>query len=254
MIKRDSNKKAASKKGSPEYMATYGDMMTLLMCFFVLLFSMAEIDAEKFRIVMSSFTGAVSVLDGSGQVIDVNDLLENEQSKNPYGEQEDFLAQSELAIAEAKGVLKSFQEYIKEKKLEEEVSVDRKGSEIIITFDAVLLFESGRAEIKEEALVVLDVLGVKLKEYVENGYELKLEGHTDNVPIATLRYPSNWELSASRAIAVARYYINEKHFDAQKLSATGYGEQIAVDTNDTVEGRAKNRRVELKLARRLKDY
>ena len=108
-----------------------------------------------------------------------------------------------------------------------------------------VLFDPGEAIIKEEATPILEAVAIQLINYENN--RIKIEGHTDTVPIKTVQYPNNWYLAAARAIAVAEYYINEKGYNPRRLSAEGFGEYMPIASNDTVEGRRRNRRVEIKI-------
>lgn len=236
------------KKGAPAYMNTYGDMMTLLLCFFVLLFSMSTVDAEKFQALVSSLNASVGIFDG-GQTIKIDmNVLQNGMSQFPSQEvtlsiQETSARQQ--ALTETQEELRG---YIKARDLEDKVTLERKGDEIIMRFADVLLFDSGKAEIKAGAVPTLSAIGDQLKTYMEEGYYLNIEGHTDNVPIHNSQFPSNWYLSSARAIAVASFYIDEMGFDRTKVSCIGTGEFKPIASNDTAEGRAKNRRVEIKLS------
>ena len=122
------------------------------------------------------------------------------------------------------------------------------GDEIILRFADVLLFDTGKAEIKAGGVPTLSTIGEQLRNYMAEGYILNIEGHTDNIPIKTSQFPSNWYLSSARAIAVASFYIDEMGFDRTKVTCIGCGEFQPVATNDTAEGRAMNRRVEIKLS------
>lgn len=237
------------KKGAPAYMNTYGDMMTLVLTFFVLLFSMSTIDAQKLAALAASFTASVSIFEGGQTIVPDTSVLENGIANFPQ-EQIQIVIQSVLKeqeeVIEAEG---DIQEYIEEKEIEDKVSVGSSGETIIIRFEDVVLFDSGKADIKAVAIPTLSIMGEKIKEYLDKGYHLRVEGHTDNVPIQTFQFPSNWELSSSRAIAVMRFYLEEMQFDPTQLSAEGMGEYHPVASNDTSEGRAQNRRVEIKLSK-----
>lgn len=236
------------KKGAPAYMNTYGDMMTLLLCFFVLLFSMSTVDAEKFQALASSFTASVGIFSG-GQTIKMDmNVLQNGMSQFPIQE-------TTLSIQEASARQQALTEtqeelsgYVKAKDLDDKVTIEKKGDVIIMRFADVLLFDTGKAAIKAGAVPTLSTIGKQLKVYMEQGYTLSIEGHTDNVPIQTAQFPSNWYLSSARAIAVASFYIDEMGFDRTKVNCIGYGEFQPVASNDTAEGRAMNRRVEIKLS------
>ena len=239
------------KKGAPAYMNTYGDMMTLLLTFFVLLFSMSSIDVSKFKAIIASFDGSSGVLNAGETVEENTNILGNGIKQFPDKKDKEDLRQQ--ADKEAQKVLNNIREdlktYITDERLEEKVTVEQNGDEIILRFDDVLLFDIGKADIKPGAIPVLDTLGIKLKEYLTDGYRLRLEGHTDNVPIKTSQFPSNWELSAARAIAVAKFFTDEMDFEVSKISTEGFRDNIPIGNNATPEGRAMNRRVEIKISR-----
>ena len=122
--------------------------------------------------------------------------------------------------------------------------VDREKG-LVVSLAEKILFETGKADLSPEAKTVLDKLHpIFLK--IPN--QIVVEGHTDNVPITTSQFPSNWELSTARATQVIRYLIEEKNFPKERIAATGYGEYHPVAGNDTLEGRAENRRVDFVIA------
>jgi chemotaxis protein MotB len=129
-----------------------------------------------------------------------------------------------------------------------EVSVEREERGIVVTFVAEVLFDSGKAKIRKEGLEALKKVASVLKD-VEN--DISIEGHTDNVPIKYSGWKSNWELSAARALSVLHYLVDKKGLNPQKVSATGYGEYRPIASNDTPQGRQKNRRVEIIIRPRL---
>lgn len=239
------------KKGAPAYMNTYGDMMTLLLTFFVLLFSMSTIDAAKFKAVIASFDGSVGILDGADTINESTNILGNGVSQFPVEKNKLDLEQAaklDEALSELQQELK---EYTSKEQIDDQLVIEKDGDEIIIRFAETLLFESGKAEIKAGAVPTLDALSSKLKECVAKGYTLRFEGHTDNRPIHTNQFPSNFELSGARASAVARFYIEEMGFDPTKLSIEGMSEYHPIADNSTEEGRSKNRRVEIKIGKSL---
>lgn len=236
------------KKGAPAYMNTYGDMMTLLLCFFVLLFSMSTVDAEKFQQLVSSFHAQVSIFDGGQTINNTTSVMQNGMSQMPIKETTFSIqnaVQVEQALAQTEEDLST---YVQEQSIEESVSVEKQGNEIVIRFRDGVLFDSGKAQIKAGSVPTLSILGEKLQGYMGQGYRLCIEGHTDNQPISNAQFPSNWELSGARAIAVMRFYLEEMNFDISNVSYVGWAEYHPIAPNDTPEGRAMNRRVEMKLS------
>lgn len=124
-----------------------------------------------------------------------------------------------------------------------QVSVKEEKGKLTITMLDKILFDSGKADIKKEALPTLDKLAKILKEHSDR--EVLIEGHTDTVPISTPLFPSNWELSTRRATTVLQYFVRDQKISPERFSAAGYGEYKPVTTNSTVEGRSNNRRVEI---------
>lgn len=127
---------------------------------------------------------------------------------------------------------------------DKEVSVALGDRGLVITFVAEVLFDSGKADLRKSSLEKLDKVAEVLKTTVAD-LQVGIEGHTDNVPIKHSGWKSNWELSAARALSVLHYLTEQQDIEAQRLSATGYGEYRPVASNDTKEGRQKNRRVEI---------
>jgi chemotaxis protein MotB len=246
-----------AKAGSPAWMSTYGDLVTLLLCFFVLLFSMSSIDVAKFKAAMSSFQKQIDVMPGgtsitneeliSNGISQVNGLETIFDTKVPLeeiGEEDADITKSKLE--EAKKNAEDINEYLKKEGYENEVTVEYNSNIIKLTIEGEVLFESGHAKLTSDAVKLVDVISLKVKEYLEDK-TIQIEGHTDNRPINTVRFPSNWELSQARAIAVGYRLINEHGIDPSKIAATGYGEYRPLAENTTSEGRAKNRRVEIKI-------
>jgi len=122
-------------------------------------------------------------------------------------------------------------------------------NEKTITIPSEILFNSGEAELKEGAVEALDLIAISIKDSfkLDLGWYIRIEGHTDNIPINNSKFPSNWELSTARAISVVRVFMENKHFLPSQLQAMGFGEYKPIVENDTPENRRKNRRVELKI-------
>lgn len=231
------------KKGSPEWMTTYGDMVTLLMCFFVLLFAFSSIDAQKFEAVMMSFQGSAGILSG-GKALSEAPMVFDAMPENNTSSQQ-VIQQDRL-----EHLRELIQEYLEENEMEAEVDLELEAKGLIIRFKDNVLFDPGSAVIKAQSIPIIDFLGELLNTEELIQEEIRVEGHTDNVPMNTPMYPSNWELSAGRATNVVRYFIEQANLRPDRVSAAGYGEYHPIDTNDTPEGRSANRRVDIVVIKR----
>ncbi len=269
------NKKEEPPKGSPAWMATFADLMNLLLCFFVLLFSMSSVDAQKFSLMAESFSQAFSIFDGGGASSKggilisngVNQLFELEQYINSSGEIEegeitpedtpDTLSEAEKKIEEAKlreseELSERLEEAIAEQSLSDVLDVEFTSQYVQITLQGSLLFDSGSTVLKEESLPVLDKIGVMLERYAQSTIEV--EGHTDNVPMSGSKYSNNDELSSGRALSVFNYLIEHANLDPAIIKHSGRGEYVPIADNSTAEGRALNRRVEIRIYNSLSSY
>ncbi len=226
--------------GLPEWMATYGDLVTLLMCFFVLLFAFSEIDAQKFEAVMESFQGSAGILSG-GVTISQDQLV---FEATPEVSSSETVPVTE-DIQQLKEQIEEYLEQNEQENIEQDIIVEIDSRGLIIRFPDKALFDSGRADLKRESIDTLDFLGGLLNSEEFNMMAIRVEGHTDNVPINTFRFPSNWELSTTRATNVLRYFINSAELSPMRLAASGYGEYYPIEDNATREGRSKNRRVDI---------
>lgn len=216
--------KAPEAPTAPGWMTTYGDLMSLLLVFFILLVSFSTMEIVKFRAAMGSLRGGTGILDPSSG----NSVVEEQES--PEGQ----------AFEKA---LNELVETLEQLDLTEEVRVywDKTGVRFVLQDE--VLFPPGRAEIQPRYREVLDlIVGVIRTLPVE---ELQVEGHTDDTPIHTERYPTNWELSTARAVTVLRAFQADNFLPPRKLAAHGYGEYRPYVPNDSPANRAKNRRVEI---------
>lgn len=218
------------KPGSPLWMTTYSDMVTLLLTFFVLLFSMSNVDVQKFQAILSAFRGSLGVLDGGMSL------------SGDIGLQ----SASELAIEQLYHLEQELKEFIVEQGFEGSVQLQMEERGLIIRFADQIFFDLGKADLKPEAVNILNQLGPMLNKLPN---PIRIEGHTDNLPINTIQFPSNWELSTYRATSVIRYLIEHLDLDPDKLSAAGYGEYRPVVDNTNDKNRALNRRVDIIIMR-----
>ena len=259
--------------GSPAWMSTFSDLMNLLLCFFVLLFSMSSIDAEKFEEVVASLQSSFSIFDGGATSITEGDLISSGVSQlNQLNDYFNNMGTNQDEDVEMnKDTLEAFEEYQEQQqqeaseKLEEEleeklgnsgllsnndIEIDITSQYVMLTLNGALLFDSGSANIKEGAEKFMDKLGEVLKTY--DGYSVQIVGHTDTVPmVSNGKYSDNMELSQGRAYSIFKYLVEVKNMNAEHMECTGRGEYEPIASNDTAEGRAQNRRVEIRIYNEL---
>ena len=216
------------------WLTTFNDLVTLLMVFFVLLFTMSSIDTKALKQFQVSLMKGLGVLNkGEGSPIGV---IESFSSKGM--EKGSIRGQMTMEGSE------SIADYMKGLESLKGVDVRFREKDLIISLDGSALFKSGMDKLDPEALPVLKKL---FKIINAASCPVRVEGHTDNVPIFTEKFESNWELSTGRAANVVKYFIDEGNVAPQRLSAVGYGESKPLVPNDTPEHRARNRRVEIVL-------
>lgn len=259
-------KEEAAAAGSPAWMATFSDLMNLLLCFFVLLFSMSSTDTAKFEDLAQSLASSFSIFSSGGSSIGEGELISSGvRQLNNLG-----VYFSNLGVASESESQKDIEKEYEEKKEEEQkeateeqyekvveelksnnidtlvnVEMDKEYQYVMLSMKGGILFESGSAELMEGARPVVRKLGIVLKKFSK--YEIRIEGHTDNVPISNSRYGSNMALSAARSGSVYDYLVNHSGLSPDNLSTSGYGENQPIASNNTASGRAKNRRVVIKI-------
>lgn len=246
--------------GSPAWMATFSDLMNLLLCFFVLLFSMSSLDVEKWQQVAASFSenfsifssGATAIGDGiliSNGVSQLNELDDYINSTGKTAESDQHVNElkefEEKQLAESERLAEQIEEAVDESEFSSEIDVDFTSQYVSLTLNGALLFDSGSAELKEESKPLMDKIGQLLARYAQSTIEI--EGHTDNVPIHNAKYADNNELSSFRALSVFNYFMETTYLDPALIKHSGRGEYVPVADNSTPEGRARNRRVEIKI-------
>ncbi len=222
-----------AEEGAPEWMVTFSDLTTLLLTFFILLLSFANMDIVKFREMLGS------VKDAFGVQVKRKEAEYVAFSPTPY-EKKSALTQKEEFVLGMILEIKSLFESDKKTKGNVEVEAERDG--VLLRVGNSIMFKPGSAELLPQAYPILDKI-VKILE--ENNVDLKVMGHTDDIPVKGSIYPSNWELSAARAAAVVRYIISHsKAIKPTRLQAIGLADTRPLVPNISPENRAKNRRVE----------
>jgi chemotaxis protein MotB len=228
------------------WLLPYSDLMTLLLAVFIVLFAVSKIDAEKAQQISEQFsgtmmnkgyeTGVSSGAGSNGNGVQTGGPLNIETQS----ELESFMGEYELRKLE--NLKAELDTKLHNQGMDQSVStmIDMRG--LVIRLNNAIFFDSGSAEIKKQSEdTLVEVAG--LLNTIDN--YIRVEGHTDNVPIRRSNYPSNWELSTARAVNVVKLFIDKCNFSPDKLIAVGYGEFKPVADNATAEGRAKNRRIDV---------
>ena len=255
-------------KGSPAWMATFSDLMNLLLCFFVLLYSMSSVDEEKWEQVVASLQNTVSILPAGGATIGEGEMIsagvrQLEFLDSYYNEMANSMAQDKLdnpengkntitqayeeqALSESEEMAQEIQEAVNGTDLSELVEIEFNAQYVQLNLSGAILFDSGKAELVSDAYPIVNKIGRILEKYKDNVIEV--EGHTDNVPISSSsKYESNDVLSMYRALSVANYFREHTKLEAANIKSAGRGDYVPVAENATAEGRARNRRVEIKI-------
>ena len=257
-------KQAEAPKGSPAWMATFSDLMNLLLCFFVLLFSMSTVSEEKFEMVIASLQSQISIFDigstsiGEGTMVgggirqlEFLDKYFNElaNSKNEQENQEegDLKEQyKEESLEESEEMAESIQGAMEQLGIANSVEIEFDEQYVMLNLSGAILFDPGKAEVLPEAQKILDKVAVVLNQYDKNIIEI--EGHTDTVPVSSnSKYENNDVLSMYRALAVADLIREKTKLDPAYIKSSGRGDFVPIVDNSTAEGRAKNRRVVIKI-------
>ena len=225
------------EEGAPKWTVTFADLMSLLLCFFVLLLSFSEIDAQKYKELAGSMAMAFGVqrkqkvfkMPMGHKIV----AREYERAYISKQQKEEFSREVKKAIIETRlGNLNNL------------IQVQITENEVVISMMGETTFDSGKADIRPQMLPLLEKIAAALQ--TTKG-SIVVSGHTDNVPINSGPFASNLELSAARATKVAQTLLSYGHIDPRRISVAGFGEYHPIESNDTPQGREKNRRVEIVL-------
>lgn len=218
------------------WVISYADLVTLLFGFFILLYATADQNIAKFESLARGLSDAFNVPVNEG-ITDGTPLFDGGTGFIPGGNDRSVVIASDLLFV---------QTFVEQRALAEglvgKIVVSEEADGISIRLADNLIFPTASADLREDALPLLDIAAAVVNEI---GREVRVEGHTDNVPLVTDRYPSNWELSSARATAVLRYVVEEAGVDRTLVHAAGYAETRPIANNLTPEGRALNRRADL---------
>ena len=273
-------KKPDPPKSFPLWQSTFSDLMNLLLCFFVLLFSMSTIEQDKLEQVAASINNAFSIMSNGGSTVSdgklvsagINQLPDvadyfgdslsraaNDNGDNPKGadsasgdaakkndNSEDAEKEVEQkALEESEKMAEQVTESAKRYGIQDRVQVDFNGLYVRLTLNGAFLFDTGQSEVKKAAKPIIRRVAHILNSYKDSLIEV--EGYTDNVPIHSSKYEDNNVLSMYRALNVANDIRKYTKLDPSKIYSSGRGEYNPVASNKTPEGRARNRRVEIKI-------
>lgn len=257
-------------ENSERWLLTYSDLITLLMILFILLYAMSNVNQEKYDELAGSLSdslgngsngslngsisvlpGGLSVLLGDGEVLPGGSSKESDSSGNTSDLNNEINADNGNSLDQSQNTSTKDQmetlnddinKIITENDLGQDISTNSYEDGLVITFPSSVFFDSGNAVLKDTMKRALDIIADKLND-IDN--DILVKGFTDNVPIKDSMFPSNWQLSAVRAANVVQYLIEKDNVDGTRLMAVGCGENNPVASNDTVEGRNKNRRIEM---------
>ncbi|MBI4642323.1 MAG: OmpA family protein [Deltaproteobacteria bacterium] len=237
-----------ARRGNPSpgnshdrWLVSYADFVTLLLAFFVTMYAITRLDSEKLHLAQESINRALSApVFLGGFPVDAG--LDKTTAPGLSGDLVGATLVHAPPSSQIEEVTKTVRGALKEQLEKEEVRLLHNERGLVLRLPEFLLFDSGQANLRPEAMPMLNKLADILK-LIPN--QLVIEGHTDNRPIHTPQFPSNWELSTARAAALVRYLVEEHHLDPARLGAAGYGEYRTVADNNDEKGRQANRRVEL---------
>lgn len=272
MSKKIRQKEEAKSAG---WITTFSDLMNLLLCFFVMLFAMSTIDQAKYEELVNSLAASIGIFDGgstsavgdsviSSGIDNINELNEyyeliisDNSSGNPNDvveSLEDYKQQQIVEmLQESTEMQAEIGELLNRQNIAEKVELEADMQYVQLTLNGALLFDSGQSAIKKDALELVDKIGDILKNYA--GHMIEITGHTDSVPISSNnKYDDNIDLSTARAKSVALYVVNNKGIDISHIKFSGRGEYEPIASNDTEQGRALNRRVEIKIYNESNSY
>ncbi len=239
MSKKKFNQEDDSGGGGGGWLTTFSDLMSLLLTFFILLYSMSDVDAKKFEAISNSLQ---SVLSGVGTPSPIVTSMPSGDANTDLDLDIDIDLDKLGINAGILAMEEKVSDYVDEQGLAAEVTVSMNKRGVFVDIKEAILFDPGSANLKPGGEVVLQKLEGLVNDF-EN--DLVIEGHTDDIPMNTAQYPSNWHLSTARAISVLTHMVEYENVDPTRLSAVGYGEYNPILPNDSPENKAANRRVNI---------
>ncbi len=226
-MSRSRRKKVEDSENKERWLLTYADLITLLLAFFIVMYSMSQVDAKKFGEMAEALHG---ILKGGENVLVYSD---QEPSLEGHGV---------LKLGNLRMLQQRIGDRFEKRSRLNDISMEITERGLVVHIVERTLFREGSSDLLPQALEVLDLIYEQIKDMPNH---VRIEGHTDDKPINTPRFPSNWELSAARATEVVRYFVSEHGLSPDRISALGYGKFRPVRPNNSIENRAQNRRVDV---------
>jgi len=231
------------------WLVPYADILTLLLALFIVLFAGADANKTKFDAMAQSFnaafSGSPSVFDNNAAITPESDTPNQDKSKSDSGKEQEHLKET-VQLLEVK---KAMDKYIQSNNLVGDLSTALTEDGLMIRIKDTALFISGSADLRVESQRFGTEIAKMLAPLTQ---EIIISGHTDNVPINTREFPSNWELSSKRSLNFMKFLLSQGNLKPERFSAIGYGEYRPMVANNTADGRSKNRRVEVLIMRKYK--
>ena len=239
-FRKENKMSEEQQKNSSLWMVTFSDLVMLLLTFFVLLLSMSSMDRKKLESLSTHFKEATGLLEFSGykEISNLKSFLKE------YKKSDSLIMVNHSQLLEMVAPSDALDEKLEELMGDtgEAISIEDDERGIVLSFHENIIFDPGQTTIKKEIIPILDNLA-KTIDGCSN--DIHIMGHTDNVPIRSRLYPSNWELSSYRGLSVLNYFLKEKKLSPSRFSVGGYGSSRPLRPNDTPKNRAFNRRVEI---------
>lgn len=252
MSKKQRSHEEHEEHADETWLIPYSDLLTLLLALFIVLFASSQVDAKKFSEMSREFNvifnGGSGLMENPSPVAttdgEVTKLKNNTKSTKANVEDKPSYAKETEQLTNLK---KKLDQYIKENHLSDQLSTKLNYEQLMVSISDNTLFPSGSAVVKPESRKLAGFIANMLYKYPQ--FEIIVSGHTDNNPINTPEFQSNWDLSSERALNFMKILLQNKKLDPARFSAVGFGEYRPIASNDSNEGRAKNRRVEVSVIR-----
>ncbi len=244
MLKKRKQENDEHADNHERWLVSYADFITLLFAFFIVMYAVSSVNEGKYRVLSSSLVSAFKNDNSSNlapaQATDFSPISIRQSNQTDSIKLIDNLSfqktrKQEKMKSMAKNILHALEPLVKDG----QVRVTQSSLGITVEINASVLFSPGQAKLADNSSLTLQAVAHVIKGHE---HEIHVEGHTDNLPIQTENFPSNWELSSARASSVIRLFT-ENGVEAHRLTALGYGENRPIETNETPEGRKRNRRV-----------